>query len=359
MKYINLLLSVLISLITFSCIVEKETFPPVENNFDIKGADISFLPEVRKSGLVFYNADNKPEDMLLTLKNAGVNTVRIRLWVNPSEKNSNFNTVKGLADEARSLGFKILLTLHYSDTWADPAHQEKPLSWKNLSFTELKDSVNKYTKTVMQKIDPDFIQIGNEINFGFLWPEGHSSNLSQMKSLLSSAISAIRETDKATGIIIHYAGYTNAASFFNNLSDLDFDYAGLSYYPIWHGKNLDELQQAVHSLASFSGKKILITETAYPFTLEWNDWTNNIVGSKSQLIPSFPASPDGQKQYMVNLIQRLKTIKSYSGFCYWGGEWVSYKGNTAKDGSSWENQAFWDFKNNSLPILDVYKMSFE
>ncbi len=98
----------------------------------------------------------------------------------------------------------------------------------------------------------------------------------------------------------------------------------------------------------------MIVETSYPFTLGWNDYTNNIIGQTDQLITAFPATSQGQKEYLQKIKDICLANNQCLGFCYWGAEWVSYKGNTATNASSWENQAFWDFSNKALPVLDVY-----
>jgi arabinogalactan endo-1,4-beta-galactosidase len=341
-------------LIFTSCSKKGNDVIVPEKKIEIKGADISFLPEIRQSGKTFYNSNNQPEDIIQTLKKAGVNTVRLRLWKNPAEPNSNFENVKNITNEAKSLGLKVMITVHYSDTWADPSKQAKPLQWQNVDYNSLLDSVSVYTKKIVAEINPDYISIGNEINNGFLWPEGSISNLLQMKSLLRKAISAVRQTNINTKIIIHYAGFENANTFYSNLTDLDFDIIGLSYYPMWHGKNLDALQQSLKTISQIAGKPIFIAETSYPFTLGWNDWTNNVIGLDTQILPEFSATPQGQKDYLNKLIEIIKDVPNGIGFCYWGGEWVSYKGNNATNGSSWENQAFWDFDNHALPVLDAY-----
>ncbi len=323
--------------------------------FEIKGADLSFLPEVRRSNITFTNAENQTEDMLTTLKKSGVNTVRLRLWKNPSTPNSNFETVKSISREIRNKGMKVMLTVHYSDSWADPSKQEKPSTWKNLNINQLQDSVFVYTKKIISEINPDYIQIGNEINNGFLFPEGSFTNLSQMKMLLKKGISAVRQTNPSTKIILQFAGHQYADSFFSNFKDLDYDIIGISYYPKWHGKNLNELQTNLITTSNVNNKPIFIAETSYPFTFDWNDWTNNEIGDNSQILPEFPASEIGQKNYLIKIRTLMKSVPLGIGFCYWGGEWVSYKGDKATDGSNWENQAFWDFKNKALPIIEAYK----
>lgn len=321
----------------------------------IKGADVSYLPEVRISGIQLRNSQNQVEDMLQTLKNAGVNTIRLRLFKQPQQPTSGFLQVKNLTNECKNLGLKVFLSVHYSDTWADPSQQIKPLQWQNANYNQLKDSVFIYTKKIISEINPEYIQIGNEINNGFLFPEGSTSNLTQMQELLRSAINAVRSTNTQTKIILHYAGYQNAQWFFSQCTTLDYDIIGLSYYPIWHGKDLNVLQQNINSLTQNFSKKIIIAETSYPFTLDWNDYTNNTIGQSDQLITTFAATPQGQKEYLTQIKNICLANNRCLGFCYWGAEWISYKGNTATNASSWENQAFWDFSNKALPVLEVYQ----
>jgi arabinogalactan endo-1,4-beta-galactosidase len=333
--------------------------PPVVVDDFIRAADISFLPEIESTGTILYN-NGKAEDMLTTLKNAGCNTIRIRLWKNPTSGHSTFTEVKTLAARVKAAGLKVWLTVHYSDTWADPAAQTTPDEWKNLSFTDLKTAVATYTSTIITEINPDIIQIGNEINSGLLWPQGNLINQeAQCIALLSTASATIRSKAPNTKIMIHYAG-VNASDtdwFFTKVKSVDYDYIGLSYYPIWHGKDLTVVKTTIDALGSKFSKKVIIAETAYPFTLDYNDWTNNIVGSDNQLVSGYSATAEGQKSYMLAIKSLLKSSKSGIGFSYWGGEWISFKGNQAKDGSTFENQALYDFSNKSLPVLAVFNLN--
>jgi arabinogalactan endo-1,4-beta-galactosidase len=333
----------------------KKTPEEAENPITfIRGADLSFLPEVRQSGLTLYNREGKAEDMLRTLQNAGMNTIRLRLWHQPSEAVSSFETVKILANEAQALKLKVLLSVHYSDTWADPGHQAKPALWNQLGLTQLADSVFSYTQKIMRQIQPDYIQIGNEINGGFLWPEGALSSPEQMKMLLSKGIEAVRASNSKTKIILHYAGFQQADAFFNTLAALDFDIIGLSYYPMWHGNSFQQLATTIRTLGEKHSKPVFIAETSYPFSLQWNDWTHNVIGLENQLHPAYAASPAGQYTFLNDLIQLLHSEKTAFGFCYWGAEWVSYKGPQATNGSSWENQALWDFENKALQAVELF-----
>ncbi|HBF19538.1 MAG TPA: hypothetical protein DDW81_05530, partial [Cryomorphaceae bacterium] len=90
----------------------------------ISAADISFFPEIEQTHPVFYNLNNQPQDFLRILKDSGINTIRLRLWVSPASGHSGFEEVRQFSAQLQDLGFQIWLTVHYSDTWADPAHQK-------------------------------------------------------------------------------------------------------------------------------------------------------------------------------------------------------------------------------------------
>lgn len=338
----------------FSCSKSDSTTPPVVEDPFIRAADLSYLPLIESEGTV-YKHNGQNEDPITTLKNAGCNTIRIRLWQNPSFGHSGLAEVKTLAARVKQAGLKVWLTVHYSDTWADPGNQTKPVAWQGLSFVDLKNTVGTYTTQVMTEINPDIIQIGNETNDGMLWPEGKlSTNESQFLQLLSSASVAIRNQSATTKIMLHFAGTTGSDWFFSKVASIDYDYIGLSYYPIWHGKSLTTLQSTMNTLGQLYNKKVLVAETSYPFTFGYNDFTNNIVGLQSQIIDAYPASAQGQKDYLTALKNTVKQSTHGYGFCYWGAEWVAFRGPTATNGSSWENQALWDFNKNALPVMDAF-----
>ena len=154
--------------------------------------------------------------------------------------------------------------------------------------------------------------------------------------------------------MLHYAGHENAHLFYGAMVGLDYDIIGLSYYPNWHGKNLNSLSQSLQTLSTSFDKEIMIVETAYPFTLNWNDYTNNIIGLSSQILDTYPPTPQGQKDFLQKIHDISTATPRGIGFCYWGGEWVSCHGDTATNGSPWENQALWDFDNRLLPVSEVY-----
>lgn len=331
----------------------EDFIPKTEHQEFISAVDISQYPEISATNPTFKDLNGNPKEFTEILKENGINTIRLRLWVNPINQHSGFNEVKEFSQKLKLKGFKTWLTIHYSDTWADPGKQETPAYWKGLNFASLKDSVYNYTQKVVREINPDFIQIGNEINSGFLHPIGDiTSNRDNFINLIKAGCLAVRENSTHCKIILHFAGIENSSWFFNQLTSVDYDIMGLSYYPIWHGKSLTELRSKIQELSEIHSKNIIIAETAYPFTLGWNDQTNNIVGLNNQLIlPDYPATIDGQRNFIREIKNIVKTTKNGIGFCYWGAELIAWKGKEATNASSWENQALFDFENNALPVL--------
>jgi len=353
MKKIACILLIAVLSLQVSCSSDSSGSETTTDTF-VRSADISFLPLLETQGALLYNGAAQ-QDMVTTLKSNGCNYVRLRLWYEPEFGLSGMAEVKTLANRARTAGMKVWLSVHYSDSWADPGTQTPPADWQSLSFTDLKAAVSAYTALVLTEINPDIFQIGNETNDGFLWPQGKlSTNEAQCLELFAAASATIRAQSPNTKIMLHYAG-TNASDwFFNKTSLIDYDYIGLSYYPVWHGKNLTTVQNTINSLGQAHDKKVLIAETAYPFTLDWNDWTNNVVGLDNQLVPGYTATPEGQKAFLLAIKNIVKDSGYGLGFSYWGGEWVSFMGDEATNGSTWENQALYDFDNKALPVMDAF-----
>ena len=327
------------------------------NGFFVSAVDISSYSEILLSNPTFYDLEQGRKDFLLILKENGVNTIRLKLWVNPSSSHSGFNEVEEFTQSLKDKGFKIWLTVHYSDTWADPGKQQIPEMWQGLNFSTLKDSVYNYTKKVVTQINPDYVQIGNEINSGFLHPYGNiNTSYQNFIDLVKTGVLAVRQNSTDCKIILHFAGLQNSEWFFDQIKAIDYDIIGLSYYPIWHGKSLVDLKSIMQQLSTTHQKKIMIAETAYPFTLCWNDWTNNIVGQNNQLIlPEYPATPEGQRNFIKQIRSAVKGVSGGIGFCYWGGELIAWNGSQSVKGSTWENQALFDFSNKALPVLIEFK----
>ena len=325
----------------------------------ISAVDISYFPTITESNPLFYNSQGDQVEFLNSLLDYGINTIRLRLWVNPTEDVSSLKGVKEFSTLLKSLGFRIWITPHFSDTWAHPGQQILPSEWESLNFDELKQELYSHISEIMTEIEPEYIQIGNEINTGILFPHGDIvNNPNQFLELINQGIIAVRGLSSTTKIILHFAGYEASQWFYNLVDEVDYDVIGISYYPKWHGKSLEELESQLSNLSENFGKEILIAETAYPFTLGWNDWTNNIVGLDEHLIlPDYPATPEGQRNFIRDLKTIVLGVSGGVGFCYWGAELIAWDGENSENGSVWENQALFDFNNIELPVLQEFRFN--
>lgn len=240
------------------------------------GADISFLPQLEARGRKFYE-DGVEKDAIALLKEHGFNYIRLRIFVNPENEKGyspgqgycGLSYTLGMARRIRDAGMKLLLDFHYSDYWADPQQQNKPLAWADLDFATLNDSVKQYTARVLRALTnqgtpPDMVQIGNEINHGLLWPDGHISQPDDLAILLQSGVAGVEMVDPKMPVMMHIAlGGQNDESVFwlDNMiaRGLKFDIIGISYYPRWHG-TLDDLNFNLHDLVKRYNKPVNVVE---------------------------------------------------------------------------------------------------
>jgi len=325
-------------------------------------ADLSVLDELEVAGAA-YAGPRGPANALTLLKERGLNMVRLRLWHTPSLGHDGLQEVLAMAERVQAQDLDLMLTIHYSDTWADPSQQDKPAAWDGLPFTALRDSVRSYTqRTVQALVDqgtpPALVQVGNEITGGMLWPQGRvggaydiPAQWRQLADLLQAGIDGVRAADDQVAIMLHVdnGGSTETVRwFFDNIRDagVDFDVMGLSYYPWWHG-SLADLEGTLALAAERYQRPVMLVETAYPWTLDWFDNTHNIVGLPEQLLTGFPASPEGQAAFIAAVRQAVTDVADErgQGLCYWAPEHIA----TTGVGSPWENLALFDDTGTLLP----------
>lgn len=320
----------------------------------ILGIDVSSLTTTIPKGLILFNHNNKAVHVFDFLRNQGINTIRLRLWTG-NHPYYGIQAYDSIIKRARKAGLNIWLDFHFSDTWADPANQRIPSGWDTSNFETLKSDFLAHISNSMLRFNPDFVQIGNEIGGGFLWPIGRMNNGNHFFDLCSSASSLIREKHPNTKIIYHISNYKKADWFFSKLinEEVDYDIGGVSYYPKWHGYNLDSLGQTLSRVSQATGKRMIIAENSYPFTLDWNDWTDNVLGWELDLHPNYPATEDGQRSFVKDMVELVKSQPITSGYCYWEGLWVVPQGHEkSTDGTPWENQALFDFSLHPLPVWE-------
>jgi arabinogalactan endo-1,4-beta-galactosidase len=324
----------------------------------ILGIDVSSLTKTIPKGLVLFNQQNKAVEVFDFLRNQGINTIRLRLWTG-NHPHYGIQAYDSIINLARKAGLNIWLDFHFSDTWADPANQRIPSGWDTSNFENLKSDFLAHISNAMLRFNPNFVQIGNEIEGGFLWPIGRINNGNRFFDFCSSASSFIRENHPKTKIIYHISNYKKADWFFSKLLNegVDYDIGGVSYYPKWHGFNLDSLGQTLSRMSQATGKRMIIAENSYPFTLGWNDWTDNVLGWELDLHPNYSATEDGQHSFVKDMLQLVKSQPIASGYCYWEGLWVVPQGNEkSTEGTPWENQALFDFSLHPLPVWESFNI---
>lgn len=243
-----------------------------------KGTDISWVPGMEAQGYTWKDASGNTRDIIQILKqDYQINSVRIRVFVNPSSDYGNgylnMDRAATLAKRAKDAGMSVMLTLHYSDSWADPGQQTKPATWTNYTFQQLMDAVWNYTREVMtamqnKGVTPDWVQIGNETNNGMLWNDGKASvSMQNYAWLINTGNNAVKSISSSTKTIVHLAnGYDNSV-FVWNIGGLisngaTFDIIGMSLYPSstdWSTKVTQTITNT-NDMISRYGKPVMITE---------------------------------------------------------------------------------------------------
>ena len=327
------------------------------------GADLSYVNEMEDCGATYYDSNNNNKDPFQIFKEEGTNLVRIRLWHNPTWTNySNFNDVKTSIQRAKAQGMKVLLDFHYSDSWADPSQQEIPAAWLSEinNTTNLGTLLYNYTYDTLNSLSnmnllPDIVQIGNEIN-GMILQEGElvwPINWSRNSYLINKGIEAVRDIstnyNKEIDVMLHIAQPENALWWFEQATQngvTDFDWIGVSYYSAWSDYSLNNLQTPLTTLKNNYNKRLMILETAYPFTLTNADSANNILGNDA-LVSGYPATQQGQLDYL-NQLKIIVENAGGEGIVYWEPAWVSTDCFTQwGQGSHWDNATLFDHNNKA------------
>ncbi|MEH1006188.1 glycosyl hydrolase 53 family protein [Winogradskyella sp. ECml5-4] len=337
------------------------------------GADLSYVNEMEDCGAIYKNSNGIEKDPYTIFKNEGANLIRLRLWHNPTWTNySNLQDVKQSIMRAKSHNMKVLLDFHYSDTWTDPTQQQIPAAWINsINDTEaLGNLLYNYTYNTLVELSnenllPNIVQVGNEINSMILqdgdlvWPIDWNRN----SHLINKGIEAVRtmanDKNETIEIMLHIAQPENGLWWFEQATAngiVDFDWIGLSYYPIWSDYSLDDVQTPLTTLKNTYNKKLMIVETAYPFTLNNVDNANNILGTDA-LINGYPASQQGQLDYLNQLKLVIKNAGG-QGLVYWEPAWVSTDCSTLwAQGSHWDNATLFDNNNQATLGMKFYNAS--
>jgi len=313
---------------------------PIQTDF-AKGADISWITEMEAAGKKFYSTTGVETEGFALMKSLGMNTIRLRVWVNPSPSWNNEADVVAKALRAKNLGMRVMIDFHYSDTWADPGNQKKPAAWSSFSFTELKTAMGLHTSQVLNQlktagVSPEWVQVGNETNDGMLWPDGKAStNMKNYAELVTTGYNAVKSVFPSAKVIVHVSNGWDNTLFRWNIGGLvnaaaKFDVVGLSLYPSYYASGWAVANQLtlenMTDMVNRYGKEVMLVETGMP-------WDNAAEC----------------KPFLADLIAKVKSVPNGKGLgvLYW--EPQCYGG--------WKSYTLGAFDNNGKPTiaLDAFK----
>jgi arabinogalactan endo-1,4-beta-galactosidase len=292
-------------LLITGCAAKKAYRPNKAARF-VKGADIGWLPQMEATGFKFYNEKGVEDDCFKILKDHGINTIRLRTWVNPSDDKASGHCSKletvAMAVRAKKWGMRVMIDFHYSDSWADPGKQKKPKAWEGHDFPQLCKDVYDYTFDVMTALKtagvaPEWVQVGNEIPGGMIYPEGSTSNWGQLSQLINNGYDAIKAVSPQSKVILHIDQGNNSQRFrswFDNATahNTKYDVIGFSYYPYWlNGKpdytlSINDLASNLNDMASRYGKEVMVVEVGGEAVKEQN--TYNMLLAVQQKVREVP-----------------------------------------------------------------------
>lgn len=247
------------------------------------GADIGWLSQMEASGYTFYNSNGIQEDCMQILKEKGINSLRFRVWVNPTGGWCGKKDVATMAHRAKNMGFRIMIDFHYSDWWANPGKQNKPAQWLNDSINQLLVDIYNHTYNVLDTlktlgITPEWVQVGNEVDNGMLWPDGNTStNMKNFASMIASGYDAVKAIDSTIKVIVHLSsGFNNGLYewLFDGLKSYGskWDIIGMSLYPAYYSnptewKTMDSLCLSnMIDMKSRYGKEVMICEVGMDYS---------------------------------------------------------------------------------------------
>ena len=365
-----------------------------------RGMDASAVLALENSGAKYYNFDGEEQDVFMTLAQAGVNYIRLRVWNDPYNENGNgygggnndVATAIALGQRATKYGMKVCIDFHYSDFWADPKKQFVPKAWEGMEIEEKADALYDFTLDSLTQlldagVDVEMVQIGNEINNGM----SGETDVANVRKLLTAGSKAVREAAVNSGkeilVAVHYTNIDDMKKLDTLLTglqvkEIDYDIVGLSFYPYWHG-TMDDLKNAITHIRNTYGKKVYVAENAYCYTAEDGDGSANSVEGTDDLAEGYSASVQGQANEVRDVCAAASEAGA-EGVFYWEGTWIpvgpadadnsalwekygsgwasSYaSGYDPKDagqyygGCSWDNQAMFDFTGHPLASLKVFK----
>ena len=337
-RYKLTILAALMLILFVACDDEPELETPLPGpEYDMtgfaKGADVSWLTEMEDDGVLFFDANGKQTECMHLLRDLGMNSIRLRVWVDPAEGWCNKQDVLVKAWRAQQLGMRIMIDFHYSDSWADPGKQNKPAAWENLTFDELKTAVFDHTLDVlnllkMNGITPEWVQVGNETGNGMLWDDGRASdNMAQYAVLNNAGYDAVKYVFPDAQVIIH----------------------------LQEGNENGMYRWLFDNLKANGGKWDIIGMSLYPSADDWESLTDDLIANMKDMISRYETpvmvcetgmlwdDAETANAYLVNLLAQCKEIANDQclGVFYWEPE--AYNG--------WNNYSLGAFDETGKPTV--------
>ena len=294
------------------------TTPTTRTDF-VFGSDVSWVTEMEKDGKKFYDASGNQKDLFQLFKAMGQGIVRLRIWVNPDGGWCGYDDVLAKAKRAQDAGLEVMLDFHYSDFFADPSTQTPPAAWSGKTHAELVALVKSHTTDFLTnlklaKVNPTYIQIGNETRNGMLWPDGQLWNDSgdiaggwtRYAELSNAGYDAAKSVFSGAKVFVHLNhAYEDNIWWFDKFKAAGgkTDIIGLSHYPQvdksganWASVNSEAVTN-INKLITATGKDVMVVET----------------GIKSSNFT------DGAN-CLKNFIESIYKISAVKGILYWEPE---------------------------------------
>ena len=366
----------------------------------IMGCDISSVISLENSGVKFYDWDGNENDLFDTLKKSGINYIRVRIWNDPFDADGNgygggncdIETACMIGKRAADAGLRLLADFHYSDFWADPSKQMCPKAWVGMEIEDKKKALYDYTKDCLNRLkaagaDVGMVQLGNETN-GMMSGEKVWMNIYY---LMAEGSRAVREVLPGALVAVHFTNPESSDRMLDYASklayyELDYDVFASSYYPYWHG-TLDNLTSVLSQISEKYGKKVMVAETSYAYTLEDGDGSGNSIGDVVTYEKPYPFTVQGQSRELRDVIEAVTKVgESGIGVFWWEAAWIPVPGGSWEErsalwekygsgwassysagydpddagkyygGCAWENQAMFGFDGKPLESLKTWAL---
>ena len=323
MKY-EFLISAAIAAMLIGCKPDTpiDPEPPEVKTVYAYGADVSWYSQQAAEGVKFYDASGAQTECIPLMKKLGLDAIRLRVFVNP--KASGGYSAQGWcgkddfiakAKAANAAGMRLMVDFHYSDNWADPAKQYKPSSWASLSGTQLQNAVMEHTADILNAlksagITPEWVQVGNEVTNGMIWPDGkiENNNFTNFVQLFNAGYASVKNVFPDAKVILHIDNGYDAARFkwfFDGMkaAGCKYDVIGMSIFPSYvleGGKEVpisttvSKMLNNINTCISAYGKPVMICEAGMP----WDRAAEC-------------------RQFLSSLINGTKDNKNVLGLFYW------------------------------------------